>query len=388
MKCLLWKMKLLRHLGTKNLVMLQIYETNFLRMIKTHFRDGPDYKTSIQKRREVGRMGNPNVIQLQMTKNAFKLACLLARTEKSTQIYQFLLDLETNVTEFMKYEIEYLNEMANTKTTTMAIEPEHNTNDNIDLSGFPDLPVDSYDNTMVIYIFYLRCYHALKFGISSELHNRANRHYKTFGERAGDVLLVHVIKTEHASSIENSIKHACTQKDWKRDDIIINGSVQTEIIDLNKTSIHAVIQLMDSLLQKHLTLKRKHEDEIMEKNVRYIELKKQQLIFEGTKIELQIKKMEFELENRKLDMHQTQSLNVTEIDKLLHAYHIMNPSHHPFVYWSVIQHCTTDREGLKCALKSHIINKNMKWKNKPPTFQNIKHSTLNLNNSILNYMHS
>ena len=88
------------------------------------------------------------------------------------------------------------------------------------------------------------------------------------GEKAGDVLLVHVIKTEHASSIENSIKHACTQKDWKRDDIIINGSVQTEIIDLNKTSIHAVIQLMDSLLQKHLTLKRKHEDEIMEKNVR------------------------------------------------------------------------------------------------------------------------
>ena len=163
---------------------------------------------------------------------------MLSKTEKSTQIYQFLLDLETNVTEFMKYEIEYLNEMACAKTTMMAIEPVLNANHDIDLSGFPDLPVDSYDNTMVIYIFYLRCYHALKFGISSELHNRANRHYKTFGERAGDVLLVHVIKTEHAPSIENSIKHACTQKDWKRDDIIINGSVQTEIIDLFKSLLY------------------------------------------------------------------------------------------------------------------------------------------------------
>ena len=47
-----------------------------------------------------------------MTKNAFKLACLKAGTQVSEQIYQFLLDLESHVTSYMKYENEYLTEQA------------------------------------------------------------------------------------------------------------------------------------------------------------------------------------------------------------------------------------------------------------------------------------
>ena len=275
--------------------------THFFRVIKTHFREDLDYRTSVQRRTDVGRMGNPNVIQLEMTKNAFKLACLLSRTEKSIQIYQFFLDLEKekSVTAFMKYENEYLNEL--TRTTMMTIEQDQNTNDDIDLSSYPDLPVDSYDNTIVIYLFYLRRYQALKFGISTELHNRAQRHYRAFGEKPGEVRLIHVIKTEHASSIENSIKHACIQNDWKRDDIIINGSVQTEIIDLKKTSIDAVIQLMNSFLQQHLCLKRKHEDEIIERNERHIVIKKERLCVEGKKIDFQIKKIESDIESKRIE---------------------------------------------------------------------------------------
>ena len=113
--------------------------------------------------------------------------------------------------------------------------------------------------------------------------------------------LIHVIKTEHASSIENSIKHACIQNDWKRDDIIINGSVQTEIIDLKKTSIDAVIQLMNSFLQQHLCLKRKHEDEIIERNERHIVIEKERLCVEGKKIDFQIKKIESDIESKRIE---------------------------------------------------------------------------------------
>ena len=146
------------------------FRSNFFRMIKTHFREDLDYRTSVQRRTDVGRMGNPNVIQLEMTKNAFKLACLLSKTEKSIQIYQFFLDLEKHVFAFLKYENEYLNELANVKPPMIAIESDENINESIDLSRFPQIPIKSYDNTKVMHLFYLRRYQALKFGISNDLH--------------------------------------------------------------------------------------------------------------------------------------------------------------------------------------------------------------------------
>ena len=236
-------------------------------------------------------MGNPNVVQLEMTKNAFKLA---------SQIYHFLLDLEKHVTAFMKYEYEYVNVLATTKTM-IAIEPDENTDDDsMHLSTFPCLPVDSYDNKNVVYLFYLRRYKALKFGVSNELCKRAQRHYRAFGERPGEVRLVHVIETEHASSIENSIKHACIQNDWRRTDNVIDNSAQTEIIDLNKPSIDAVVQLMDSFLKHHVCLKRKREDEIIEQSGRHFEIEKERLRLERKKIDLEMKKIKADLETKKI----------------------------------------------------------------------------------------
>ena len=52
------------------------------------------------------------MVELSMTKHAFKTACLLAKTETSTHIYRFLLDLEKHVSAYMKYENEYLTEQA------------------------------------------------------------------------------------------------------------------------------------------------------------------------------------------------------------------------------------------------------------------------------------
>ena len=275
------------------------FRSHFFRMIKTHFREDLDYRTTIQKRTEVGRMGNPNVVQLEMTPNAFKLACLTSRTEKSLEIYHFFLDLEKYVFAFLKYELEYIKEFANAKPPMMAIESVENT-DSIDLSAYPLIPVDSFANTNVMYLFYLRRYRALKFGMTKDLHTRAQRHYRAFGERPGEVRLVHVIETEHASSIENSIKHACIQNDWRRTDIVIDNSAQTEIIDLNKTSIDAVVQLMDSFLKHHVCLKRKREDEIIEQSGRHFEIKKERLRLERKKIDLEMKKIKADLETKKI----------------------------------------------------------------------------------------
>ena len=262
----------------------------------------PKKAKKLQKQtKKVGCKGSPNSLVLEMTKSAFKLACLLSRTEKSIQIYQFFIDLEKYIFAFMQYENEYLNELANAKPPLKSIEADEHIDDRIDLSAFPQISVNSYDNSTVMYLFYLRRYRALKFGISTDLHNRAQRHYRAFGEKPGDVRLVYVLETEHASSIEHSTKHACIQNGWKRHDIIINGSVQTEIIDLNKTSIDAVIQLMNSLLQQHLSLKRKHENEIIERNEQYIELEKERLRVESKKIDLEMKKMEAELESKRIE---------------------------------------------------------------------------------------
>jgi hypothetical protein len=150
-----------------------------------------------------------------------------------------------------------------------------------------------------VYLFYLRRYKALKFGVSNELCKRAQRHYRAFGERPGEVRLVHVIETEHASSIENSIKHACIQNDWRRTDIVIDNSAQTEIIDLNKTSIDAVVQLMDSFLKHHVCLKRKREDEIIERSGKH---ENERLRLERKKIDLEMKKIRLESQRIQADL--------------------------------------------------------------------------------------
>ena len=202
----------------------------------------------------------------------------------------------------MQYENEYLNELANAKPPMKSIEPaDEHVDDGIDLSAFPQLSVNSYDNTTVMYLFYLRRYQALKFGISTELHTRAQRHYRAFGEKPGEVRLVHVLKTEHASVIEQSLKHACIQNDWRRNDIVINGSVQTEIIDLTKTSIDAIVRLMHSFLQQHLCLKRKHEEEIIERHEQHIDIEKERLRVERKKLDFEMKKMQMELETKRIE---------------------------------------------------------------------------------------
>ena len=121
---------------------------------------------------------------------------------------------------------------------------------------YPPLAADAY-NGQVLYLFWLKKLNALKFGSSRDLHKRSVCHQRSFGQ----VVLVHVIETYFAAEIESSLKIAFTERQWKRNDIIVNRHKQTEILDLNKTSIEEVIDLMEVFTAQH---KKKHAQDSCE----------------------------------------------------------------------------------------------------------------------------
>ena len=142
-----------------------------------------------------------------------------------------------------------------------------------EISAYPLLLLNSYDGEKVVYLFYLKQYEALKFGKSEQLRDRAMSHCNAFG----DVTLLHVIVTDHAVKIEQEIKDHCKLKGWQRKDISINGHLQHEIIDLNKTSIQSVIDLMNTVAQKFTEIMEEKENE----NEKTVQLEAQARIAES-----------------------------------------------------------------------------------------------------------
>ena len=126
---------------------------------------------------------------------------------------------------------------------------------------------NSYDGKKVVYLFFLEQYTALKFGRSEELRDRAMSHCNTYGP--GDVVLVHVIVTDYPAKVEQEIKDQCKTKGWRRMDISINGRLQKEIIDLNKTTIQCVIDLMNTVAQRYKESIKKKETSLVSKSIEY-----------------------------------------------------------------------------------------------------------------------
>ena len=129
--------------------------------------------------------------------------------------------------------------------------------------------LNSYDGEKVVYLFCLKEYNALKFGRSEDLRERAMSHCNAYGKNPGDVILVHVIVTDYAMKIEQEIKDQCKSKGWRRLDISINGRLQKEIIDLNKTTIQSVIDLMNTVAQKYNESIKKKENSIVSKSIEF-----------------------------------------------------------------------------------------------------------------------
>ena len=269
---------------------------NFFRMIKKHFRENDDYKITVHKRTEILQRGNPNYSELEMTKTTFKLACLLAKTEKSTQIYKFLLDLEKYVTEYIVYEKEY----AESQIVELELKKPLLEMEQTDVSMYRSISMSSYNGIMVLYLFYLENYHALKFGITNQLSERAKRHFCSFGSKNGDVMLIHVIATEHATDVENSLRTCVLEKGWKLENVVIHKKVQTELIDLTKTTIPCIIDLINSFIKQHIVMLKSKEDAVVSKYNLNIDLEKIRL--QSKLADLEMKKIDAGIEIKKIDL--------------------------------------------------------------------------------------
>jgi prophage antirepressor-like protein/predicted GIY-YIG superfamily endonuclease len=167
----------------------------------------------------------------------------------------------------------------------------------IDISMFPVITLGCYDHVKVLYLLYLRKYGALKFGISDNINVRIQQHCRLLGDRDGDVKLVYIEATKHNAIIETTLKQCVIMNGWKRDDIVVNGSLQNEIIDLQKTTIQNIINLIKQFVSEHSTQIKNKEQKIMQKS---LEIEKLRLENNVTiqKLELELKNIAADLESK------------------------------------------------------------------------------------------
>ena len=187
------------------------------------------------------------------------------------------------------------------KDEQLKLEPLPQQPVNIDISMFPDITLGCYDHVKVLYLLYLRKYGALKFGISDNINVRIQQHCRLLGDRDGDVKLVYIEATKHNAIIETTLKQCVIMNGWKRDDIVVNGSLQNEIIDLQKTTIQNIINLIKQFVSEHSTQIKIKEQKIMQKS---LEIEKLRLENNVTmqQIELESKRITADLELKRIDL--------------------------------------------------------------------------------------
>ena len=168
------------------------------------------------------------------------------------------------------------------------------------LDTIPDIAVATYDNVTVLYLLYLRKYGGLKVGTSHSILHTIEESCELLGDTNSDVKLVYVEETEHAASIETSLKQCVVMNGWKRDAIIFNGSVQTEIIDLKKTTIQQVIDVIKLFVMENVEKITKRKQKALIESVE-MEQKRLDIELESKRIELESKRIDAELESKRID---------------------------------------------------------------------------------------
>ena len=180
----------------------------------------------------------------------------------------------------------------------------------IDVSMYPEISVNSYDHLQILYLAYLKKYSALKFGLTDDLVTRIKQHCQKLGDKSGDVKLIRVFETVHKATIESSLKQCVLMNGWRRDDVKIDGSIQTEMIDLRKTTIENIIQIIEQFIQEHEKLLKEKEDAILGKSLeiekfrleKERETKHIEKEIEIKRIDLEAKRIDADLESKRLDI--------------------------------------------------------------------------------------
>ena len=243
-----------------------------------------------------GRGGAHHKIEIRMKKRPFKRMLLKLRTSTANLIHEYLLRIEEGCT---KYAVQC------NKKMRIEAPPEIE----IDLSPFPEISIQTYANLPVLYLIYCKQHNALKFGITDDIIVRYQKHCRTLGTKQGDVKLVYILNTEFASVVESSLKQCVFMNGWKKENLVINNSLQSELVDLTKTTIQNVINLIELFVTEHTNVTKMREDAIINKSNEMekfriqseLESKKLQLHFEleSKKLDLRIKKVE--LQCKKID---------------------------------------------------------------------------------------
>ena len=242
-------------------------KSNLLKFIRKHCIQGVEYMEHTIVLAKTGRGGAHHKIEIHMKKRPFKKMLVKVGTSTSDLIHEYLLDIEEGCMKYALYQEECKHKKImeeNNILKKMRIEAESTSE--IDLSIFPEISIQSYDHLTVLYLTYLRQHCALKFGISDNIIVRNQQHCRTLGDKQGDVKLVYILNTEFASVIESSLKECTFMNGWKKDNLIINGSLQSEIIDLTKTTIQNVIILVQLFSTEHDKLTKTREDAIVNKS--------------------------------------------------------------------------------------------------------------------------
>lgn len=300
--------------------------SNFFAFLRKNFSEGLDFiKTSIAVSR-TGRGGAHHKIEIQMKKRPFKKMLLKVGTSTSDLIHDYLLDIEAGCMKYALYQEQCKSKLIieeNRKLKRLRIEEE--SAPELDLSPFPEISVQSYDKLSVLYLIYLKQHYALKFGISDNIAVRIQQHCRTLGVKQGDVKLVYILSSTNSSIIESSLKHCAIMNGWKKDDIVINGAVQSEIIDLNKTTIQTVIDIIEQFNTQHNQLMREKEEEIVKRSndlekfriQSELELQSKRLDLEFKLIcvdaEIANKRIEAEVENKRIEL-ESKKLDIRKLE--------------------------------------------------------------------------
>ena len=281
---------------------------HLIKHIRSKFNDGTDYMISRQRMKRQGHGGAQYKNEIRMKKRPFKKMLLSIRTSNSELIYDDLLAIEEGCKNYILYQRECDLRRIIEDNSAKRQRIEASSPPDIDLSCFPDVPVHSYDRMCVLYLVYLRQYHALKFGISTNIVDRIQQHCRTLGDGQGDVKLVKLFRTDHASVIESSLKQCSMMNGWKKEDMYVNGTLQTEVIDMNKTTIQSVINVVERFGKEHDKLTKEREDSIvngssdMEKFRIEKELESKRLDIERCRIESELKRIELIVELKRIEL--------------------------------------------------------------------------------------
>ena len=287
--------------------------SNLLAFIRKHFSESLDFLATSVKVAKSSRGGAHHRIDIQMKKRPFKKMLLKVGTSTSDIIHEYLLDIEEGCMKYAFYQEQCkMKLILEENEAVKQLKVKEESPSEIDLSSFPEISVQSYDRLSVLYVIYLKQYYALKFGISDNIIVRIQQHCRNLGDKQGDVKLVYILNSNYANIIESSFKQCAIMNGWKKDDIFINGCLQSEIIDLNKTTIQNVINVIVQLSEQHDKLMKEREETILKKSNEMekfriqSELESKRLDLELKRVELESKKLDIqklEIESKKLKIH-------------------------------------------------------------------------------------